>query len=64
MRRVFNVGQRTAVVGAFKLAGYQGDLHVSRHSDGTALVRLLHRVWCQRDHRRLRAAIRDEVLLF
>jgi hypothetical protein len=32
---VFNIGQRTAVAGAFKLAGYEGDLMTLRVDDPT-----------------------------
>jgi hypothetical protein len=32
---MFNIGQRTAVAGAFKLAGYEGDLRILRVDDPT-----------------------------
>lgn len=41
MRWVFNVGQRTAVIGAFKLAGYQGDLRVLPVDDETERIFVL-----------------------
>lgn len=35
LHAVFNIGQRTAVAGAFKLAGYEGDLMTLRIDDPT-----------------------------
>lgn len=38
---MFNVGQRTAVAGAFKLAGYEGDLVVAPITSGDERAFLL-----------------------
>lgn len=40
---MFNVGQRTAVAGAFKLAGYEGPLEIAASISGDERAFLLER---------------------